>query len=97
MQGLLMQNKKVNYPGPFTFCYIDDRVSIAYYFDYVDPIYPIGLTVNKTSDKVTTASYFDQHREPIMNKRKDFSFHIEIFRSKHVNDKQWPTKHFTEN
>ena len=77
-RGFLCKTK-VNYPGPFTFCYIDDRVSIAYYFDYVDPIYPIELTVNKTSDKVTTASYFDQYREPIMNKREDFSFHIVNF------------------
>ena len=64
IQGLLKKNeKKLACYFNFTFCYIDDIVSLnnSRLGDFVDSIYLIELEIKDTTDTDRLASYFDLH------------------------------------
>jgi hypothetical protein len=62
IQGLLKKNeKKLARSFNFTFCYIDDVLSLnnSRFGDFVDCIYPIELEIKDTTDTDRSASYLD--------------------------------------
>ena len=84
IQGLLKKNeKKLAWSFSFTFCYIDDVLSLnnSRFGDVFDCIYPIDLEIKYTIDTDRSASYLDLLLE-IDNeehKRYDFNFPIVNF------------------
>ena len=65
-QGLLSKIKmKLARSFNFTFCYIDDVLSLhnSRPGDFVDRIYPIELELKDTKDTDRSASYLDLHLE----------------------------------
>jgi hypothetical protein len=65
-QGLLKKNKKkLARSFNFTFCYIDDVLSLhnSRFGYFVDRIYPIELEIKDTTDTDRSASYIDLHLE----------------------------------
>ena len=65
-QGLLKKNKtKLARSFNFTFCYIDDVLSLhnSRFGEFVDRIYPIELEIKDTTDTDRSASYLDLHLE----------------------------------
>ena len=79
--------KKLARSFNFTFCYIDDVLSLnnSRFDDFVDRIYPIELEIKDTTDTDTSASYLDLHleidsegrlRTKLYDKRDDFNFPI---------------------
>ena len=91
MQGLLKKNeKKLARSFNFTFCYIDDVLSLnnSRFGDFVDRIYPIELEIKDTTDTDRSASYLDLHleidsegwlRTKLYDKRDDFNVSIVNF------------------
>jgi hypothetical protein len=91
IQGLLKKNKKkLARSFNFTFCYIDDVLSVynSRFGDFVDRIYPIELEIKDTTDTDRSASYLDLHLEihsegllkaKLYDKRDDFNFSIVNF------------------
>jgi hypothetical protein len=72
MQGLLKKNeKKLARFFNFTFCYIDDVLSLnnSRFSDFVDRIYPIELEIKDTTETDISASYLDLHLEILRQKR----------------------------
>ena len=66
IQGLLKKNeKKLARSFNFTFCYIDDVLSLnnSRFGDFVNRIYPIELEIKDTTDTDKSASYPDLHLE----------------------------------
>ena len=66
MQGLLKKNeKKLARSFNFTFCYINDVLSLnnSRLGDFVDRIYPIELEIKDTTNTNRSASYLDLHLE----------------------------------
>ena len=66
IEGLLKKNeKKLARSFNFTFCYIDDVLSLnnSRSGDFVDRIYPIELYIKDTTDTDRSASYLDIHLE----------------------------------
>jgi hypothetical protein len=64
IQGLLKKNeKKLAQSFKFTFCYIDDVLSLNYsrFGDFVDRIYPIELEIKDITDTDRSALYLDLH------------------------------------
>jgi hypothetical protein len=62
IQGLLKKNeKKLAQSFKFTFCYIDDVLSLNYsrFGDFVDRIYPIELEIKDITDTDRSALYLD--------------------------------------
>ena len=60
IQGLLKKNeKKLAQSFNFTFCYIDDVLSLnnSRFGDFVDGIYPIELEIKDTTDTDKPVSY----------------------------------------
>ena len=57
--------KKLARSFNFTFCYIDDVLSLNNnrFGDFVDRIYPIELEINDNTDTDKSASYLDIHIE----------------------------------
>ena len=63
-QGFLKRNeKKLSRSFSFTFCYIDDGLSlnISRFGDFVDRTYPIELKIKDTTDTDRSASFLDLH------------------------------------
>ena len=91
IQGLLKKNKnKIARSFNFTFCYIDDVLSVynSRFGDFVDRIYLIELGIKDTTDTERSASYLDLHLEihsegllkaKLYDKRDDFNFSIVNF------------------
>ena len=91
IQGLLKKNeKKLDRSFNFTFCYIDDVLSLnnSRFSDFVDRIYPIELEIKDTTDTDRSASYLDLHleidsegrlRTKLYDKNDDFNFHVVNF------------------
>jgi hypothetical protein len=82
--------KKLARSFNFTFCYIDDVLSLSNsrFGDFVDRIYPIELEIKDTTDTDRSASYLDIHleidsegrlRTKLYDKRDDFNFPIVNF------------------
>ena len=66
IHGLLQKNeKKLARSFNFTFCYIDDVLSLnnSRFGDFVDRIYPIELEIKDSTDTDRSASYLDLHLE----------------------------------
>jgi hypothetical protein len=66
IQGFLTKNeKKLARSLNFTFCYIDDVLSLnkSRFGNFVDRIYPIELAIKDTTDTDRSASYLDMHLE----------------------------------
>ena len=61
MQRLLTNTKKANRSFNFTFCFIDDVLSLnnSKLDDYVDLISPIELEIKHSTDTARSASYLD--------------------------------------
>ena len=90
-QGFLKKNeKKLAQSFNFTFCYLDDVLSLnnSRFDDFVDPIYPIELEIKETTDTDRSASYLDLHfaincegRLPtkLYDERDDFAIKLSIF------------------
>ena len=57
------KRKEVTQSFNFTFCYIDDVLSLnnSRFGDFVDPIYPIELEIKETTNTDRSASYLDLH------------------------------------
>ena len=91
MQGLLKKNeKKLARFFNFTFCYIDDVLSLnnSRFSDFVDRIYPIELEIQDTTNTDRSAPYLDLHleidsegrlRTKFYHKRDYFNFPIVDF------------------
>ena len=91
IQGLLKKNqKKLAQSFKFTFCYIDDVLSLNYsrFGDFVDRIYPIELEIKDITDTDRSALYLDLHfkidsewwlRTKLYDKRDYFNFPIVNF------------------
>ena len=86
-KGFSKKEKKLARSFTFTFCYIDDVISlnISRFGDFVDRIYPIELEIKDTTDTERSASYFDLYfkidsegwlRTKLYAKRDDFNFPI---------------------
>ena len=66
IQEILKKNeKKLARSFNFTFCYIDDVLSLnnSRFGDFVDCIYPIELELMNTTDTNRSASYLELHLE----------------------------------
>jgi hypothetical protein len=64
IQGLLKKNeKKLARSFNFTFCYIDNVLSLnnSRFGYFVDRIYPIELKIKNTTDTDRSAAYLDLH------------------------------------
>jgi len=64
IQGILKKNeKKLARSFNFTFCYIDDVLSLnnSEFGDFVDRIHPIEFEIKDTTDTAKSASYLDLH------------------------------------
>ena len=64
IQGLLKKNKKkLARSFNFTFCYIDDVLSLnnSRFGEFVDRLYPIELEIKDTTDTDMSVSYLDPH------------------------------------
>jgi len=91
IQRLLMKHKKkLTRSINFTFCYIDDILSInsSRFGNFVDRIHPIELEIMDTTDTDRYHSYLDRHieidsegrlRAKLYDKRDDFNFPIVNF------------------
>jgi hypothetical protein len=91
IQGFLKKNeKKLARSFNFTFCYIDDVLSLTHsrFCDFVDCIYRIELEIKDTTDTDRSASCLDLQleidsegrlRTKLYDKRDDFNFPIVNF------------------
>ena len=86
----MKHNKKLTRSINFTFCYIDEVLSInsSSFGDFVDRIHPIELEIMDTTDTDSYHSYLDRHieidsdgrlRTKLYDKRDDFIFPIVNF------------------
>ena len=82
--------KKLTQSINFTFCYIDDVLSLnnSRFGDFYDSIYPIELEIKDTTDTDRSTSYLELHlevgsdgrlRTKLYDKRDDFNFPIMNF------------------
>ena len=91
IQGLLQKKKKkLARSFKFTFCYIDDVLSLnnCKFGDFVDRIHPIEVEIKDATDTARSASYLNIHLEidserqlrmKLYDKRDDLNFPIVNF------------------